>query len=66
MVVGGQRHAPAALTPIKTRNPLYRWLGGPQGGSEQVRKYTPPTGFDSRTAQPDVSSYTGPQKSRNM
>jgi len=28
--VGGQCHAPAALTPGKTRYPLYRRLGGPQ------------------------------------
>jgi hypothetical protein len=27
--VGGQRHAPAALTPGKTRYILYRTLGGP-------------------------------------
>ena len=27
--VGGQRHAPAALPPGKTRYPLYRRLGGP-------------------------------------
>ena len=27
--VGGQRHAPAALRPGKTRYPLYRRLGGP-------------------------------------
>jgi len=31
--VGGQRHAPAALTLGKTRYPLYRQLGGPQGRS---------------------------------
>ena len=31
--VGGQRHAPAALPPGKTRYPLYRRLGGPQGRS---------------------------------
>jgi len=31
MRVGGQRHAPAALPPGKTRYPLYRRLGGPQG-----------------------------------
>jgi hypothetical protein len=28
MGVGGQRHAPAALLPGKTRYPLYRRLGG--------------------------------------
>jgi hypothetical protein len=35
---GGQRHAPAALPPGKTRYPLYRRLGGSQGRSGQVRK----------------------------
>ena len=29
--VGGQRHAPAALLPGKTRYPLHKRLGGPQG-----------------------------------
>ena len=46
--VGGQRHAPAALPPVKTRYPLYRRLGGPQGRSEQLRKILPPTGIRSR------------------
>jgi hypothetical protein len=36
--MGGQRHAPAALPPGKTRYPLYRRLGGPQGRCGQVRK----------------------------
>ena len=31
MGVGGQRHAPTALPPEKTRYPLHRRLGGPQG-----------------------------------
>jgi hypothetical protein len=31
--MGGQRHAPAASPPGKTRLPLYRRLGGPQGRS---------------------------------
>ena len=39
--VGGQ-HAPAALPPGKTRYPLYRRLGGPQGRSGQVRKISLP------------------------
>ena len=56
--VGGQRHAPAALPPGKTRYPLYRRLGGPQGRSGQVRKISPPPGFDPRTAQPVASRYT--------
>jgi len=58
MEVGGQRHAPAALPLGKTRYPLYRRLGGPQGRSRQVRKITPPPGFDSRTVQPIASRYT--------
>jgi hypothetical protein len=45
--VGGQRHAPAAITPGKTRYPLYRRLGGPQGRSRQVRKISPLTGIRS-------------------
>jgi hypothetical protein len=36
----------------------YRRLGGPQSRSGQVRKTSPPPGFDSRTAQPVASSYT--------
>ena len=44
--VGGQRHAPAALPPGKTRYPLYRRLGGPRGRSERVQKISPPMGFD--------------------
>jgi hypothetical protein len=50
--VGIQRHAPAALPPGKTRYPLYRRLGGPQGRSGRVRKISPPPGFDSGTVQP--------------
>jgi hypothetical protein len=46
------------LPPGKTRYPLYRRLGGPQGQSRQVRKISPPPGFDPRTAQPVGSSYT--------
>jgi hypothetical protein len=34
------------LSPGKTRYPLYRRLGGPQGRSGQVRKISPPPGFD--------------------
>jgi hypothetical protein len=63
---GGQRHAPAALPPEKTRYPLYRRLGGPQGRSGRVRKISPY--LDS---SPDCSacsqslyrlSYPGPRK----
>ena len=42
----------------KTRYPLYRRLGGPQGRSGQVRKISPPPGFDPRTVQPVASRYT--------
>jgi len=31
---------------------MYRRLGGPQGRSGQVRKISPPPGFDPRTVQP--------------
>jgi hypothetical protein len=50
--VGGLRHAPAALSRGKTRYPLYRRLGGPQGRSVHVRKISPPPRFDPRTVQP--------------
>jgi len=43
--VGGQHHAPAVLPPGKTRYPLYRRLGGPQGQSGWVQKISPPTGI---------------------
>jgi len=52
MLVGRQRYAPAALPPGKTRYPLYRRLGGPQGRSGRLRKdFIPPPGFDPRTVQ---------------
>jgi hypothetical protein len=35
------------FTPGKTRYPLYRQLGGPQGRSGQVQKISPPTGIRS-------------------
>ena len=47
-----------SLPPGKTRYPLYRRLGGPQGRSGQVRKISVPPGFDPRTIQPVVSRYT--------
>jgi hypothetical protein len=46
------------LPPGKTRYPLYRRLGGPQGQSGQVRKISPPPGVDPRTVQPVESRYT--------
>jgi hypothetical protein len=58
-VVGGQRHAPAALPPGKTPYPLCRRLDVPQGRSGRVRKISPPPpGFDPPTVQPVASRYT--------
>jgi hypothetical protein len=55
--LGGQRQAPAALPPEKTRYPLCRRLGGSQEQSERVRKFWPSPGFDPRTVQPLASRY---------
>ena len=41
MVVGGQRHAPAALPTTNTRYPLYRRLVGLKSRSRRVRKICP-------------------------
>ena len=46
-----------SLLPGKTRYPLYRGLGGPQGRSGRAENLAPP-GFDPRTVQPVVSRYT--------
>ena len=59
--MGGQHHAAAALTPlppVKTRNLLYRRVGGPQGPSGRVRKILLPPGFDPRTVQLVANRYT--------
>ena len=45
------------LPPGKTRYPLYRRLGGPQGRSGRAENLIP-TGIRSRTIQPVVSRYT--------
>ena len=55
--VVGQRHAPGTLPPGKTRYPLYRRLGGPQGRSGRVREKLAHNG-DPRTVEPAVSRYT--------
>jgi hypothetical protein len=55
--MGDQRHAPLALPPAKTRYPLYRRLGWPQGRSARVRKISPPPGFDLRIVHPVASRY---------
>jgi hypothetical protein len=57
-VLGGQRHAQAALPPGKTRYSLSRRMGGPHGGSGGVLKISPPPGFDPWNAQPIASRYT--------
>ena len=45
------------LPPGKSRYPLYRRLGGPQGRSGRAENLAP-QGFDPRTVQPVVSRYT--------
>jgi len=47
-----------SLPPGKTRYPLYRRLGGPQGRSKQARKISPPPGFEPWTVQPIASHYS--------
>ena len=50
---------PGCFTPGKeTQYPLYRRLGGSQGWTGQVRKISPPPGFDSRSVQPAASRHT--------
>ena len=46
-VEGSASRPNRSLIPGKTRYPLYRRLGGPQGRSGQVRKISPPTGIRS-------------------
>jgi hypothetical protein len=58
MEVGGQRHAPTALPPGKTRFPLYRRLGGLRAGLDGAQNFASPPGFDPRTVQPVASHYT--------
>ena len=59
MGVGGQRHAPAALTLGK--RPRTHFTGGWVGataGLDGCRKSRPPPGFDPRTFQHVASRYT--------
>ena len=49
-----------SLPPGKTRYPLYRRLGWPQGRYGQVRKTSSPPGLDPRTVQPVASRYSWP------
>ena len=72
MGVGGQRHAPTALPPGKTRYTLYRRLGGLQGRSGRLWKLSPPpTGIRSpdRPARSELLyrlSYPGPKFKLNF
>jgi hypothetical protein len=50
--VDGQHHVPAVLPLGKTRYPLYRRLGGPQGRSGRLRKISPLPGFFFSTPGP--------------
>ena len=47
-----------SLPPGKTRYPLCMRLGGPQDRSGQVRKISPPQGFNPRTVRPVASRYS--------
>jgi hypothetical protein len=55
--VGGERHAPAALYPGKTRYLLYGKLSGSHGRSGRVRNVSFLLGLDSRTVQPLARRY---------
>ena len=57
-MVGGQRHALAALPPGMARYLLYTRLGRPQGRSGRVLKMSPTPGFDPRAVQLVASRYT--------
>jgi hypothetical protein len=56
MVVGGQRHTPAALPPGKTHC-IGGWVGF-KAGLDWCGKSRPTPGFDPRTVQPVASRYT--------
>ena len=56
--VVGQRQAPAALSPEKSRYPLYMRRDGHHGRSEWVRKTSLTPGFDPWAAHPVAGRYT--------
>ena len=58
MWVGGQRHVPVPLPPGKTLYQLYRRLGGTQGRSGRVRKFSSTPEFHPRTVHPAASFCT--------
>ena len=55
---GSASRSGRSLPPEKTQYPLNRRLSRPQGQFGQVRKISPPPGFDPRTIQPIASPYT--------
>jgi len=57
MGVDGQRYYRAAFPPGNNPYPLYRSMGGQQGQSGWVRKFSPVLGFDLRTVQA-VATYS--------
>jgi hypothetical protein len=66
MGVGGQFHAPAALPPGKTRYPLYRRLGGPQGRSGRVQNLLLSNLYLSRDNSPcDTFTFSPPVTSHS-
>jgi hypothetical protein len=58
MGMGGQRHAPAALPPGKSRYPFIGGRVGPKAGLDGSGKSPPPPGFDPRTVQAVASRYS--------
>jgi hypothetical protein len=58
MRVGRQRHAPAALFPVKTAGTHYQEGGWSPGPVWTATENLVPSGFDPRTVQPVTSRYT--------
>jgi len=54
---GSESRPGHSLPPGKARYSFYRRLGGPQGRSGQMRKISPPPGFDPRTVHRLASRY---------
>jgi hypothetical protein len=54
-----KRHTQSVLPPGKTRYPLQRRLGGPQGRYGRVQKISPLPDFDPQTVYSVASRYTG-------
>jgi len=58
MVVGGQRHAPAALPLVMTGTHCIGGWVGPRAILDRCGKSHLPPGFDPRTVQPVASRHT--------